>query len=188
MANNETVREEFGALGERVLWLSEDISPDSLWLVDRILEFNAADKGIPPEKREPIKIIFFSPGGCLYTCYSIVDIIELSQTPVYGYNIGQCSSAAAFIYLGCDKRFMTKNSHVLLHKGSASFSGSAGEIINQVAYYDQQVENLSSFVIERTTYTPTKVRERITTEWYINFEEALANGVCHGAFTMEELI
>lgn len=188
--NEATVDKEkdFTALGDRVLWLTGEISEDSLWLVEKIFLINMEDKGIPQEKREPIKIIIFSPGGDLDTCYSIIDAIELSQTPVYTYNIGESASAAAFIFLAGDRRFMSKNAHLLFHKGSAFFRGEAETIINHVEYYETQLQGLVEFVVDRTKFRASTVRENMSKEWYLGFKDAVANGACDEALKLEDII
>jgi hypothetical protein len=49
--------------------------------------------------------------------------------------------------------------------------------------YQQQVEELASFVLEHTSYTEEAVAEKIVGEWYIRKDEALENGVVHGVIT-----
>jgi hypothetical protein len=49
--------------------------------------------------------------------------------------------------------------------------------------YQQQVEELATFVLEHTTYSEEAVSEKIVGEWYIRKDEALENGVVHGVIT-----
>jgi hypothetical protein len=49
--------------------------------------------------------------------------------------------------------------------------------------YQQQVEELATFVLEHTTYSEEAVAEKIVGEWYIRKDEALENGVVHGVIT-----
>ena len=57
-------------------------------LVHYILKWNKEDEGKPIEERQPIKLMFFSPGGDLDINYTIIDVIHLSKTPIIGINIG----------------------------------------------------------------------------------------------------
>jgi hypothetical protein len=46
--------------------------------------------------------------------------------------------------------------------------------------YQQQVEELATFVLAHTNYTEEAIAEKIVGEWYIRKDEALENGVVHG--------
>lgn len=162
----------------RVIWLEEEIEQTTLEIERKILQWNLEDTGKKVTKRIPIKIFFFSPGGSLDVNNSLVDTIKLSKTPVWGINAGQCCSAAAYIYLACHKRFALPQSYWVYHQGSGTFGGTFSEVCAQLAAYQEQVENLSQYMIDHTNYTKEEVEENITGEWYIFTPEAVEKGVC----------
>lgn len=166
-------------LSNRCIWLDDEIREDTLEVGKRIIEWNREDVGMVSERRQPIKIFFFSPGGSLDVYRTLGDIIRLSETPVYGYNMGTAYSAAAFMFLHCHKRFMLPTASFLFHNGSAKLSGDYDQVIASVVEYQSQVEELSSIIVEKTSYTEEEVREKITGEWYIRKQEALEKEVCH---------
>jgi Protease subunit of ATP-dependent Clp proteases len=167
-------------LEERIFWIEEEISVLSLEIIRKILAWNREDQVLPIEKRKPIKLFFFSPGGDLDVNYSLIDVIKMSKTPIYGINIGRCCSAAAYIYLSCHKRFMLPHAYFVFHQGSGAFSGSYAEIVSQLEDYQKQVTALSDFMKERTKYTEDEIDQNIVTEWYVRKDEALEKGVCDG--------
>lgn len=167
-------------LEHRTFWLDEEVTPYLLELIKYIVRWNAEDSATPIEARKPIRIYFFSPGGCLDTNYALIDAIKLSKTPIIGINIGQCASAAAYIFLSCHKRYMLPHAYFILHQGSGTLSGTFEQICAQMEDYQKQVEELASFVLEHTNYTEEAVAEKIVGEWYIRKDEALENGVVHG--------
>ena len=112
-------------------------------------------------------------------CNSLIDIIEGSDTPIYGVNMGIAASAACFIYLACHKRYMLPHSYFVFHQGSSQMSGTYGEVVAIMTDYQNQIAELSSFMEERTTYTSEEITDNIVTEWYVREEEALEKGVCH---------
>ena len=130
-----------------------------------------------------------SPGGDLYVCYSLIDTIELSKTPIYGINIGVAASAAAFIFLSCHKRFMYPRAYFLFHKGSAQLSGSYVEVISALQDYQIQIEDLSELISKYTSYEKKEIEEKIMGEWYIRKDEALEKGVVNGiVYSIEDLL
>jgi len=166
-------------LKERELWITNEIDTDTLDIVRKILQWNKEDKGIDPNKRKPIKIFFFSNGGDLDVNNTLTNIIDISCTPVWGINMGRCMSAAAFIYLACQKRFMLKDAYFLFHQGSGAFSGSFAEVAAEMEDYAEQVSNLSTYMVAHTKYTEEEVADNIGGEWYVRAKEALEKGVCH---------
>lgn len=166
-------------LSNRIIWLDDEVSEQTLEITRKIIEWNREDKDLEAVDREPIKIFFFSPGGDLDVNYALIDTIRMSKTPVYGINVGRCCSAAAYIYLSCHHRFMMPHSHFVFHQGSGRFQGSYAEIISQIQDYQGQVDELAKFMKERTLYTIEEITENIVTEWYVRKDEALEKGVCH---------
>jgi ATP-dependent protease ClpP protease subunit len=166
-------------LDNRCIWLEEEIADETLEIGKKIIAWNREDRGLDPEQRKPIKIFFFSPGGSLDVYRTLGDIIRLSDTPVYGYNMGVAYSAAAFMFLYCHKRYMLPTASFLFHNGSAKLNGDYDQIIASVVEYQNQVSELSSVIIENTLYTEEEVSEKITGEWYIRKDEALEKEVCH---------
>ena len=166
---------------ERCFWIDEEISSQSLEICRLIIQWNREDENLrlPPEQRKPIKFFFFSPGGDLDVNYTIIDTIRMSETPINGINMGSCCSAAAYIYLACHKRFMLPHAYFLFHQGSGAFNGSYLDILSQIQYYQEQVEELSSIMKESTKYTDEELADNITGEWYVRASEALEKGVCH---------
>ena len=164
-------------LGCRVYWLTGEINQDNYDLIQYIFRVNREDKDIPVEKRTPIKIMFNSPGGELDVADAIVSVIELSQTPIYGYGIGLIGSAASQIFLSCHKRFALKTAYWILHKGSAVMSGDYNSIANAMDDYHRQIEHLVKFYIEKTTYPSEIINDKIKSDWYIHTDEALKYNV-----------
>ena len=170
-------------LEQRAFWLNEEVTPYLLELIKYIVRWNAEDACIPVQGRKPIRIYFFSPGGDLDINYALIDTIKLSKTPIIGINIGQCASAAAYIFLSCHERYMLPHAYFILHQGSGTLSGTFEQICAQMEDYQQQVEELATFVLEHTNYSEEAVAEKIVGEWYIRKDEAMENGVVHGVIT-----
>ena len=122
-------------LEHRTFWLDEEVTPYLLELVKYIVRWNAEDSCTPVEQRKPIRIYFFSPGGDLDINYALFDTIKMSKTPIIGINIGQCASAAAYIFLSCHKRYMLPHAYFILHQGSGTLSGTFEQICAQMEDY-----------------------------------------------------
>ena len=161
-------------LQNRIYWLTEEISEDTLDLVQYITRWNLEDKGKTIKERKPIRIIIDCNGGALSTSETISNIIRLSKTPVYGIALGLVASGASVIYLSCHKKYAMPNTVFVLHKGSCSgVSGTYDEIVSFARDYEKQIETLMNFYIEHTGYTEEEIVEDIQSDWYIRIEEAV---------------
>lgn len=168
----------YADMRDRVIWIDAEINENTLSVVPNILKWNREDKDIPVEERKPIKIFFNSPGGDLDTEETLVSIIRLSKTPIYGIALGMVASAASLIYLSCHKRFALKNSYFIFHRGSCqNIGGNFNEIQAAMEDYKVQVEKMEDFYIKNTKYPEEVVKEKIKTDWYIHIDEALEYGI-----------
>lgn len=166
-------------LDNRAFWIDAEINSYLLELIKYITIWNKEDVNLSIDKRKPIRLYFFSPGGDLDINYSLIDTIKLSKTPVIGINIGQCASAAAYIYLSCHMRYMLPHAYFIFHQGSGTISGTFEQICAQMEDYQNQVEELSGFMLEHTDYSEEEVANKIVGEWYVRKDEALEKGVAH---------
>jgi ATP-dependent protease ClpP protease subunit len=165
-------------LKNRVYWIDKEIDNNTLDLVDKILKWNKEDSGKPVEERQPIKLMFNSPGGNLDVEETLVSVIELSKTPVYGYALGMVASAASLIFLSCHKRFALPNAYLLLHKGSySSPSANYNELMAAMDDYRIQISKMVDFYIRKTKIPEEIVRKKIETDWYIRGEDLITNGL-----------
>lgn len=180
----------YKGIKNREYWIEGEISEDTLELARLILIWNREDSSLEPAARKPIKIFFNSPGGALDVAYSLYDIIRVSKTPVIGINIGYCASAAAYIYIACHQRKMTRHGYFIFHQGSMNgLSGEYKQIIASIEDYQSQVEELSALIKERTLYTDEEIAKNIINEWYIHQEEALEKGVVQSVISgIEEVL
>ena len=80
----------------------------------------------------PIHLHIQSQGGSLYHTLYIVDLIQKLKTPVYTYIDGFSASAATLISVVGEKRYMTKNSLMLIHQLSGADSGKFNELQDQM--------------------------------------------------------
>ena len=168
----------YNDLENRSFWVDGEVDSFLNELIKYIIQWNREDKKKPIEKRKPIKIFFFSPGGSLDMYRAVSDVIKLSKTPVWGIVIGTAYSAAGMVYLHCHKRFMLKSSSILFHHGSAQISGSFNEVYAAMLEYQDQVREISQVICDSSTYTKEEVEERMNSDWYIRPQEAFDHGIC----------
>ena len=112
-------------LKENHLYFHTEVSENSVDEVKKLLRqyWNKFDKIMKSHtcvefKPKPLYLHIFSPGGCVYSGFSLYDfIIEYKKKiPIYTVVEGRVASAATFISVAGTKRFMTPNSYILIHQ------------------------------------------------------------------------
>lgn len=165
----------------RVIWMLEEIGDEVYDWVDLILDVNREDEKnhVPVEERKPIKCFIANRGGSVDAANTLVDIIALSKTPVWGIALGMCASAASMVYLACHKRYALPSVSFLFHQGSCSnLSGNYSELKSFMDDYQTEIHKLTEFYKKHTTYDPTLIEDKLSKgDWYIRTAEALENGV-----------
>lgn len=164
-------------IAERTIWLDYDVDESCTDIAKWIMYWNAEDFGKPVDERKKIKIILATNGGDLDVTTAIRDAITLSKTPVVAINTSKAYSAGFYIYIAADERYCFPNSTFLIHQGAGQFGGSFSEIVSQIANYQEQVNALGAYIIDRTNITKEMYEERAQDEWYVTAQESLALGI-----------
>lgn len=169
----------YDQLKNREIWLDSSISIGTLTISKIIMHYNKVDdrNGTPVEERKPIKIFIYSYGGEVAACFNLVDIIQLSKTPVYTYNMGVAMSAAFVILLAGHKRFALPRSTALVHSGSGTTQGTFEQTEAQMKDYKHSVEVMRNYVLSRTTIDQKTFNKNKNSEWYLYIEDQLKYGI-----------
>ena len=166
-------------LEDRVIWIDYGVDEGILEVSKMIMRFNKEDKDIPVEQRKPIKLLLYSYGGDGQACFSLLDVIALSKTPVYTVNMGVAMSAGLLILLAGHQRFCLKTSTALAHSGSGGASGTFEQTEAQMKDYKRFVDTMRNYIIERTNIDTKTFNKHKNKEWYIYSEEQIQYGICH---------
>jgi ATP-dependent Clp protease protease subunit len=164
-------------LEDRVIWIDYGVDETILEVSRLIMYFNRLDKDIPAEQRKPIKLLLYSYGGDGQACFSLLDIIALSKTPVWCINMGVAMSAGLLILLAGHKRFCLKNSTALAHSGSGGTQGSYESTEAQMKDYKHFVQTMRDYIMERTKIDQKLMNKKKSQEWYIYAPEQIELGI-----------
>lgn len=160
---------------DRVLWIDKDVDETLFEEIKLILYWNREDEknNIPVEERKPIKMMIHSYGGNLDSCFAMVDLMNISKTPIYTYNVNACMSAGALIYINGHKRYAMKMSTVLLHQGSGGAGGQYEQVVAQTENYKKIISMIKENILAHTTIPKATLNKKFNTEWYIYSEDQL---------------
>jgi ATP-dependent protease ClpP protease subunit len=166
-------------LEKRHLWIDISIDDNILGFVRQIIQWNVDDKELFAEDRKPIYIYLQNGGGEISYMWLLIDIMEISKTPIYTVAMNICASAAALVFMCGKKRFMLKNSTLLIHEGSISVGEHDTEKFFDVSEsYKKIVKKMKDFVLLKTNIDAKLLNKKRSNDWEIDSEFCLNNGVC----------
>jgi ATP-dependent Clp endopeptidase proteolytic subunit ClpP len=106
-----------------------------------------------------IKVLINSGGGSITAGISSMDTILRCKVPVETYVDGFCASAATFLSVVGEKRFMSRNSYMLIHQLSSSLWGKYSEIEDEKKNLDLMMETIKNVYKEYTKVPMRKLDE-----------------------------
>ena len=112
---------------------------------------NSLDLEQPPT----IKIYINSGGGSVVSGISSMDTILRTKVPVHTYVDGFAASAATFLSVVGNYRFMSRNSYMLIHQLSSSFWGTYANFEDEKQNLDLMMKTIKN-VYKKYTKVPMK--------------------------------
>ena len=106
-----------------------------------------------------IKILINSGGGSITAGISSMDTILRTKVPVETYVDGFCASAATFLSVVGEKRFMSRNSYMLIHQLSTNFWGKYSEFEDEKQNLDLMMKTIKRVYKEYTKVPMGKLDE-----------------------------
>ncbi|MDO5451702.1 MAG: ATP-dependent Clp protease proteolytic subunit [Candidatus Saccharibacteria bacterium] len=159
---------------EKCLYMSASMTSK---LVENILDINRVDRGIEPEKREPIRLYINSPGGDLVEGTALLSAIKLSKTPVYTINMGQWCSMSFLIGIAGHKRFSLPNATFLMHDGTSGAFGSTSKVQDRIEFEKRfEAEVIKKHVLSHSNMKAVDYDALARVELYMLPEDALERG------------
>ena len=181
---------EWKEIKDRRLVINGIVTDAFLFYSQLIIQWNKEDKDndLAVEDRKPIKILLNTCGGDLDACQSFYNVIQISKTPVYIYNMGICASAGALIFLSGHKRFALKGSKFLIHEGEVGLQGQTTKVLENLEQCKKTEKELEEYIISKTKIDKKLYNKNKKKEWWIG-AEAVELGIAD-AFVedLEELV
>ena len=107
-----------------------------------------------------IKVLINSGGGSITAGISSMDTILRCKVPVETYVDGFCASAATFLSVVGDGRYMSRNSYMLIRQLSSNFWGKYSEFEDEKQNLDLMMKTIKN-VYKKYTKLPMKKLDEI---------------------------
>ena len=160
-------------LANRIIWIP-DVVDDNMAAVQRqIMVWNMEDFGLTKEDRKPIILLMMNWGGDADRCWSVVDTIQTSVTPVWTVNLGICASAGSYIFMAGAKRFMFRRGYVMIHEGSAQMQGDAQKMQAAQDSYKKMLKDAAEYVCTQSEIPAATLKKKKADDWYIYADDCI---------------
>ena len=155
---------------ESCFLLNKSISDLSRQLLISQITFNLQT---PP----PINLYINSDGGELFGALSIVDLIKTNKVPVHSYVEGLVASASTLISISCHKRFIRKNSIMLVHQIRSWFGGTYENFVDENKNLELLTNTVKNLYLQNTKFKEDTLNELLKRDIYLNADEAIKYGL-----------
>ncbi len=129
------------------------------------------------EENPHIKLYINSDGGEVFGALSTVDRIKASPTPVHSYVEGLVASAATLISVSCHKRYIRKNSIILIHQIRSWFSGTHENFKDESYNLDVLSNIVKQIYLKNTKFTEQELNKMLKRDIYLSAEDAIKYGL-----------
>jgi ATP-dependent Clp protease protease subunit len=162
---------------DRIFWLNDNVANCAEDLIYMILRCNREDKGKDVDERQPIKIFIDSPGGDMTFMWTIINMIETSQTPVWTINYCTAYSAAGDLLAAGHKRFALPGTTVMIHSGSCMYGGTVEQAESMKKYFDKLGKKVTDYFLSHTKIDPKMFKKKAPSDWYLDEKDMLEYGI-----------
>ena len=110
-------------------------------------------------KPPPIKLFINSGGGTIVSGIASMDTMLRCKVPIHTYVDGFSASAATFMTVVGTRRYMSRNSYMLIHQLSTGFWGTYSNFEDEKQNLDLMMKNIKNVYKEYTKIPMKKLNE-----------------------------
>jgi len=161
-------------LKERIIFLGTDIDDTVANLVIAQLLFLESE-----DANKDIKIYINSPGGSVYAGLAMFDTMNAVKPDISTICVGMAASmGAVLLSAGAKgKRFALPNAKIMIHQGSAGFSGTPSDIEITAREVIKSRQKLDEILAERTGKSVEEVHQDTDRDNWMDPVEAKTYGL-----------
>lgn len=125
----------------------------------------------------PIEIHICSDGGDVFAANASVDKILNNDVPIYTYVEGVVASGATLLSTAGHKRFITKNSVMLIHQVTSGLWGNYLEFKDEIKNLDLIMTLIRSVYLKKSKFKPKQLDKILSRDLFLSSEECLKHGL-----------
>lgn len=167
-------------LDNTLLFYSNVDQETSLALEQKLLALNAHNLHLVEKyqlEKTPIHLHIQSFGGSLFHSLYLVDLIQNLETPVYTYVDGFAASAATLLSISGKKRYISKNSLMLIHQLSSNSAGKYSELKDESENLDVLMDFIMNHYLTNTKISKSELLSLLKRDIWLNSSSCLKYGL-----------
>lgn len=126
----------------------------------------------------PIELHIHSGGGDLFSGLAAVDTIRTVKTPIHTYVDGSAASAATLMSLAGDKRFIYKNSFMLIHQlSSMMVEGTHEEFKDEFENQQRLMNRIKQLYREKANLNEELLEDLLKHDLWLDADKCLEYGL-----------
>jgi Protease subunit of ATP-dependent Clp proteases len=139
------------------------------------------------DSNEPYTIIYIvdTPGGSVNSVLKFVDHIKLTKIKYPNLKFtsiisGLVASAGTIMCIVADNRYITKNSHAMIHELSSENMGKFTQLMSYTNFLKELHDCMLNIYAERTSKNKTELAQLLKNETWYNAQQYLDGGFVDG--------
>jgi ATP-dependent Clp protease protease subunit len=138
------------------------------------------------DSSSPIDLYINSPGGSVYSGYSIYDTMHLIEPDVNTIVCGMAASMAYILTIAGDKRSALRHSRLMQHQPLGGISGQASDIQITAKQIQKVKDELNSIISDKTGQPIEKVEVDTDRDYWMDAIEAKEYGAIDKVIGLEK--
>jgi ATP-dependent Clp protease protease subunit len=164
------------------LYFYNDVNTDSALVLNKTLsdltrQLLIAQITFDLQEKPHIKLHINSDGGEVFGALSIVDRIQSSKVPIHSYAEGLVASASTLISVSCHKRYIRRNTILLIHQVRSWFEGTYEDFNDEKQNMDLIMKIVKDIYLKHTKFTEEELNTLLKRDIYLNAEDAIKYGL-----------
>jgi len=125
----------------------------------------------------PIFLHINSTGGDVTPSFIAVDFIRSCKTPIHSIVEGECASAASYMSIVCEKRYITPSSYMMIHQISCCTEFDKLGVISDTYHYFTSIDRkIKNIYLKHTRLTPEKLEHLWKLDKWLNAKKCIKYG------------
>lgn len=165
------------------IYFNGEVSKDSVNILKRTINETGKkvlmqyhELGIHKPSDMKIELHINSPGGAISAGWDLIDFMNNFYIPIHTVATGTVASMGVMILLAGAKRYITKNTHVLVHQFRAGVQGKRQDLIDYMKHFDDIQKQIVEYLVAHSKLNDSQITEMLQYESWMNAEVALSNG------------
>lgn len=142
--------------------------------LDKEMQVIGLTFNIPPP---PIELHIHSEGGSAFAGLAAYDVIRSAKSPIHTYIDGCAASAATLLFLAGSKRYINKNSFMLIHQLSATvLGGKYEEFKDELKNQEKLMHTVKNIYLEKGKLTDDQLTDLMKHDLWLDSETVMKYG------------